>query len=45
MEMYSEISKMFKSATGFDPDYSLVIFKFLNIDDLIIKMQSFLTVG
>ena len=32
MEMYPGISKMFKSGTGFDPDDSLVIFKFLNID-------------
>ena len=32
MEMYPGISKMFKSATGFDPDHSLVIFKFLKID-------------
>ena len=32
MEMYPGIRKMFKSGTGFDPDNSLVIFKFLNID-------------
>ena len=32
MEMYPGISKMFKTATGFDPDDSLPIFKSLSTD-------------